>query len=89
METYKLELTPSEMRLIHELLFFMPPSVLDEARKQVIDGPEGDMKREYRWGDFLRRDAREVYASLVTKLDVTRQAVQTIMERRKVNESVR
>lgn len=64
-----MELTPSELRLVHELMFFLPPATLDVMRKQLIDGPETSWKREYRWGDFLRRDSTEVYQSLAHKLD--------------------
>lgn len=68
-ETKSLELTLSEMRLIHELMFFMPHDVLAQARKNLIEGPECDAKREFFWGDFLRRKPNEVYKSLAYKLD--------------------
>jgi hypothetical protein len=64
-----LSLTPSELRLVHELMFFLLPSDLDAARKKLIEGPECDKKREFAWGDFLRRDAHEVYKTLAHKLD--------------------
>ena len=57
------------MRLIHELMFFFPSPSLDAERTKLIQGIGGDKKREFQWGDFLRRKADEVYQSLALKLD--------------------
>lgn len=69
-ETRTLELTPSELRLIHELMFFIPHNELAKVRKSLIEGPECDAKREFFWGDFLKRKPNEVYKTLARKLDM-------------------
>ena len=72
-------LTPSEMRLIHELMFFLPPSALNVERTKLIEGPENYKKNEFRWGDFLRREVSEVYTSLAQKLDQNMMVSPTVM----------
>ena len=72
-------LTPSEMRLIHELMFFFPTSALNVERTKLIEGPENYKKNEFRWGDFLRREASAVYTSLAQKLDQNMMVSPTVM----------
>jgi hypothetical protein len=67
-----IDLTDSQLRLIHELMFFFPPDVLDEARKKLKeseDRKDAGAKTTYQWGSFLRRNASVVYHELALKLD--------------------
>lgn len=64
------DLSDSELRLIHELMFFLPPHALEEARKKLIEKEDSfPLKLEFKWGNFLRVPTNDVYRSLANKLD--------------------